>query len=789
MPLRGWPFITSLALLVLLAGLSYWFWLPKSHRAGTIQLGRLPQGVDRDRLNLVVVTLDTTRADRIGSYGGPRAIETPAFDRLAREGTLFTHAMTTAPLTLPAHASMFTGQFPPVHGIRDNGGFFLPPDAQTLAEQLRANGVKTGAFVGAFVLDSKWGLDQGFEHYADDFDLSKVRAMSLGNVQRPANEVVDRALRWLDQVRNERFFAWLHFYDPHTPYAPPEPFASRYAGRPYDGEIAFTDSQLGRVVEFLEARGLLDRTVIAVLADHGESLGEHGEGSHGFFIYEAATHAPFVIRAPFERTRGRRVTDLVRSVDLAPTVLDLLGLPPLTPTAGASLVPLMTGDQVELGLEGYAEAMYPLHHYGWSSLRALRSGRYKLIEAPRPELYDLEQDPSETQNLFAERAALGQRMQAQLRSLEDRWSNQAAAAPAPADVDPEVRERLAALGYVGSFVASSASPQTGRADPKDKIELFNLMTTARDRTKDASDAGFKEVVALLEQVVKADPQVIDGWFSLGNVYFREQRYEQAIDHFKRALELKPDYDLALINMANAYRAMGRDEAAMAGYEHYLRVDPKNAFVHYQMGEICLDREDLQCAEGHFAKALEIDPKVAAARNALGALAFKRGDISTAEQHIQAALTDKADVRLAHFNLGLIAETRGDSAEAIRQYNRELELHDNAYRAAFNLARLHQREGRPTEALALFERAVTIHPGFGEGYFYLAKAQLDNGRLDAALATAQKGLDVDSRSRVAAMGHFVIADVYVRQRKMDAAERAFAKGRRLEASIDRAGSPP
>jgi choline-sulfatase len=778
-------------LLVPLVGLALWYrFTPTSHVAGGIQLGRLPSGIERDRLNLVVVTLDTTRADRIGSYGGPRAADTPVFDRLAREGTLFVQAMTSAPLTLPAHATMFTGRFPPAHGVRDNGGFFLPPDATTLAEQLRAAGVRTGAFIGAFVLDSKWGLDQGFEHYADDFDLSKVRAMSLGNVQRPANEVVDRALPWLEQVRNERFFAWLHFYDPHTPYAPPEPFATRYAGRPYDGEIAFTDSQLGRVVEFLETRALLDRTVIAVLADHGESLGEHGEGSHGFFIYEPATHAPFLIRAPFERTRARRVNDLVRTVDLAPTMLDLLGVPPLSaPLAGTSLVPLMTGDRIELGLEGYAEAMYPLHHYGWSSLRALRAGRYKLIDAPRPELYDLEQDPREAQNLFAERAALGQRMQSQLRTLEDQWSNEASAAPAPADVDPEVRERLAALGYVGSFVANAASPQTERADPKDKIELFNLMTTARERTKNAPDGGFTEVVGLLEKVVKADPQVIDGWFSLGNAYLREQRYEEAIGYFKRALELKPDYDLALINMANSYRALGQDEAAVAGYEHYLRIDPKNAWVHYQLGEICLDRDDLACAEGHFAKALEIDPKVASARNALGALAFKRGDTSTAERQIQAALAEKPDVRLAHFNLGLIAEARGDTAEAMRQYSRELELHDTAFRAAFNLARLHQREGRTAEALALFERAVTISPGFGEGYFYLAKAQLDSGKLEAAQASAEKGLGIDSRSRVAAMGHFVIADVYARQGKMAAAERAFDRGRRLEAAVDRASASP
>lgn len=755
--------------------------------AGSTSLGALSQGTVREALNLVVVTLDTTRADRLGAYGGPHASSTPAFDRLAHEGVLFEQAMTSAPLTLPAHATMFTGQFPQAHGLRDNGGFFLPPDATTLAEQLQRAGFRTGAFVGAFVLDSKWGLDQGFDHYADDFSLSTARGGSLASVQRRADEVVDLALPWLETVQQDRFFAWLHFYDAHTPYTPPEPYATEFRGRPYDGEIAFADAQLGRVVEFLERRGLLDRTVIAVLADHGESLGEHGEGTHGFFIYESAVRTPFVIRAPFERTRARRVADLVRTADLSPTLLDLLGVPALaTPVSGTSLVPLMTGDRTQLNLAAYAEAMYPLHHYGWSALRALRVGRFKLIDAPRPELYDLELDPEEANDLFAGRRDLGDRMQVTLRNLDQTLAAAGASTTAPTTVDPEVRARLASLGYVGSFVANAAGASTdGRADPKDKIHLFNLMTSARERAKDAPEGAFSYVVGLLEQVVREDPAVIDAWFSLGNEHFKQERFKEAIGYFKRALALKPDYDLALINMAHSYRRMGDDDAALVGYEHYLRIDPKNAWVHYQAGEICLDREDLACAEHRFTTALEIDAKVAPARNALGALAFRRGDVVTAERYIRTSLEHKPDVRVAHFNLGLIAESREDLATARREYERELELHDDAYRAAFNLARLHQREGRHSDALALFERAVAISPRFAEGHFYLAKAQLDIGQAAVAMASARKGLEIDRRSRVAAMGHFVIADVHMRQGDLARAERAFEEGRSLETALEAA----
>ena len=643
---------------IVMAGTGWFFTRAARQQANGIDLGRLPAGVSRDALNLIVITLDTTRADRMGAYGATD-VETPAFDRLAREGVLFEQTMAPAPLTLPAHASIFTGKFPPEHGARDNGGFFVGPEHETLAEVVKAGGFRTGGFVAAFVLDSKWGIDQGFETYVDDFDTVRPQGRSSGDIQRPANEVVDKALPWIDSVKDGRFFAWLHFYDPHTPYTPPEPFKTRYAGQPYNGEIAFMDSQIGRLVAFLEERGLLDRTVIAVVGDHGESLGEHGEDAHGFFIYEAVTRVPFLVWAPFEALRGRRVADPVRSIDLMPTTLALLGLPMPAGTSGVSLIPLMAGAQAELGLEGYAEAMYPLHHYGWSDLRALRSGRYKLIDAPRPELYDLELDPHEQANIFEQRRALGDRMTQQLRQKSEGFTEVRAEQPA-ADIDPEVRARLAALGYVGSFVASSSDPRTDRADPKDKVALFNMMGEARESTADPGS--FDRVVGLLQRVVREDPNVIDAWFKLGNAYFRAGRWKESIEQYRRALALKPDYDLAVINIATAYRNLGDDEAALAGYEHYLRIDPKDAYVRYQVGELFLDRGDLAKAESVFNEALAIDPKVAQARNALGVIAFQRGQIEESERLIREAIALRPDVRLARYNLALIAEQRNDARD-------------------------------------------------------------------------------------------------------------------------------
>ena len=349
-----------------------------------------------------------------------------------------------------------------------------------------------------------------------------------------------------------------------------EPFLTRYKARPYNGEIAFVDHQLGRIVQQLKSTSLYDRTVIVVMGDHGESLGDHGESAHGFFIYNSVTRVPFFIRAPFEQTTARRIADPVRSVDVMPTVLDLLGIPTPKEVTGSSLVPLMTKAAVELGLEAYSESMYPLHHYGWSDLRALRAGRYKVIDAPRPELYDVERDPKEEVNLYEQRRALGDRMIAQLRTREEGFQKTEAALPA-GDVDPEARARLAALGYIGSFVANASDPRAGRADPKDKIGLFNKLGQAMDLSKEGEadrDAALPQVVALLNEVLREDPQVIDAWFMLGTQYLRGQRPDEAVEYFKKTLELKPDYDLAVINLAQAYRQLGDDEAALAGFDRY-----------------------------------------------------------------------------------------------------------------------------------------------------------------------------------------------------------------------------
>ena len=784
---RRWiPWAVSAVVLASAAALSGWWYLstrPARSERG-VELGRLTVEGGPRALNLLLITLDTTRADRIGAYGA-RDVETPVLDALAHEGVLFEQAVAVAPLTLPAHSSIFTGRFPPEHGVRDNGGFFLDDAQVTLAEVLKGRGYRTGGFAAAYVLDSKWGVSQGFDTYVDDFDLGQARGMSIGAIQRPANEVVDKALPWVAEAKDAPFFAWIHLYDPHTPYSPPEPFATRYKGHPYNGEVAFMDSQIGRVIERLKSSGLYDRTVVVVMGDHGESLGDHGESQHGFFIYNSVTHVPFMIRAPYDLMQGRTVSDPVRSVDVMPTVLDLLGIQAPKEVTGESLVPLMTGAAVELGLDAYSESMYPLHHYGWSDLRALRAGRYKMIDAPRPELYDIDEDPREAANLYEQRRALGDSMIAQLRKREQGFEKTEAPLPA-GDIDPEARARLAALGYVGSFVASASDSRAGRADPKDKISVFNLLGDALELARDGDDgegtaASFAKATALLNQVVQEDPTVIDAWFMLGTQHLKRRRASEAVEYFKRTLELKPDYDLAVINMAQAYRQLGDDDAALAGFERYLQLDPKDAYVKYQIGELWLDRGEVARAEQVFHDALALDPKVAAAKNALGVIALQRGDVEGAELLIREALAIKPTVRLAHYNLALIAERRGDLPGAEREYVQELKEHPETYKAAFNLGQLYQQVGDREGAVQALKICVASNPQFPDAYFFLAKAYVDGGtNLGEAGELARKGLEIGPTSQHAALGHYVLADVYNRQGRPGDAAREVAMGRALEA---------
>ena len=760
-----WRRLTTLALASLLA-------------AGCSGLS-LPGGSDPVRpLNVVVVTLDTLSARHLAQYGNDR-IETPAFGRVAAEGVLFEQATATVPLTLPSHSTMFTGTYPMFHGVRDNGGYYLGDEAVTLAETLGDAGWRTGAFVAAFVVDSRWGLDQGFERYHDDFDFREFERISLDTVQRRGDDVLDAALAWMDGVKEERFFSWIHLYDPHWPYDAPEPWGARagdYPGADYDAEVAFTDSLVGRLLDWLDANELADDTVLALIGDHGESLGRHREGAHGFFIYDATMQVPFLVRAPYRQIgRGLRVPGQVRGLDLMPTVLDLVGVPTPAPVQGVSLRPMLEGTTTDLDLWAYSESLYPRNHYGWSPLRALRNGVLHFISAPRPELFEVGEDPGQTRNLASDRPGQVRQLQARLDQLVAELGSDAAERHAPETLDEETRAQLAALGYLGGASRVTVDPDEPLADPKDKIVLYNLLKAAGT---DSTEDRIEDAMAKVRRVLAEDPAILEAHFVLGNLFVKREDWDGAIAAYRDALALDPEYLSAVLGLADAYRLAERYDEAAAGYRRLLDLDPNDNKAHYHLAEIHAAREEYEEALGVLERLEGTGEQRAPAHNLKGQCLLSLGRLDEAEAELRRALEMDDRLSDAWYNLALLFEERGDGSGAIEAYETRLEMAPKDFRSHFNLARLLGAMGDPVGMEASFRAALEANPDFAVGYLYLAKALLDRGELTEAEGVALRGLALGPEPAMAPFGHFVLADIYNRQGRLAEAEREV---RRAQAS--------
>jgi choline-sulfatase len=733
--------------------------------------GLLPAKAPR---HLLLVTLDTLRADHLGSYGYADA-QTPRLDALARSGLRFEKATTVVPLTLPAHSSVMTGTFPAWHGVRDNGGFYVDEAQVTLAEVLRDKGFRTGGFVGSFVLDRRWGIAQGFERFFDEFDLEKFGEVpGMDAIQRPGSEVVDKAIEWLRADHDQPFFAWVHLYDPHTPYAAAEPFRSRFPRTlkgAYDAEIASTDAQVGRLLDALELDGRLDETLIVVLADHGEMLGEHGEQTHGFFIYEAATRVPLIVAGP--GVPARVIADQVRVVDVLPTVLQLMQVPVPSAVQGVSLLPLARGGS--LSLVAHSESWYPRYHYGWSELRSVQDGRFKYIRAPRPELYDLARDPGESRNLSAEDTARLDTLARALDDLEKRTAS-ASAPVGPRPMDTETEERLAALGYVGGSVSAKHLEDRPRGDPKDKIGLYNLMKLAGTSSVEGRT---DEAIARVEQALAEDPEIVEAYMLLGNFLMKAKRPAEAISAYRQGLARDDEHQGALFSLALAYKELGRFEESRLGLERARELDPRNGKVLWQLADLFKRTGEPQKAETVIRDALARKVDEHRFLLKLGESQIEAKEFDAAEKSLTAALAKKATLATARFNLGLVYEERGQPEKAIDAYRTELDNNPKAYRASFNLAKLLQKAGRHEEAVTYFQKAVELQEDFGTGQLYLAKALLDGGDLSGAERWARHGLANKPDARMAPLGHYVLADVYNRQGRVAEANRELAAAKRLQ----------
>jgi choline-sulfatase len=559
--------------------------------------------------DVFLITIDTIRADHVGCYGN-KDVQTPALDALAADGTLFMHAYTHSPITNTSHATILTGLIPSAHGVTDFG-VPLAPQHLTIAELLKKQGYQTAAFIGAVILDSNQlapGFDRGFDYY-DNFPAKTETKERWGRVERRAGDVIRRAEDWLEKhprahPSDAPRFMWVHLYDPHDPYEPPSPFAEKYAKHPYDGEIAYADSALGGFIAGLKKSGAYQGAIIVMVGDHGEGLGEHGEETHGLFLYDSTLHVPLIIKLPIvkmptdtmpKNAHGGTVVDTqVHTTDLLPTVLSLVGAPIPAEINGESLESLMNG-QSRNGHPLLAETDYPLR-WGWAPLRALREDKAKFIEAPRPELYDLEADPHELKNLYATNVSQAQSM------------------------------RTAIAGAMAKLGAPAESHSANLPDPKDKIEVQNLLhrsMLAADDDRANDERGY------LEKAIQIDHDSAPVLRQLGELELSAQDYKKAATYLKRALELRPEDSTAAFEAGEALDKIGDYAAARDALEHSLKQMPTQIAARLLLGHVYLRLKDAHNAEDQFEAALLMDSSDKEGQVGLAEAHLANGDIASA----------------------------------------------------------------------------------------------------------------------------------------------------------------
>ena len=778
------PMGISAALLILFFALTKW--LPRKEAQYISDLKKSIKPLQVSELNILFFTLDTTRADHLGCYGY-KGIETPVIDRLAETGVLFNNATCQVPLTLPSHASIFTGTYPFYHGVRDNGGFYLEPDKITLAEVLQENGMATSAFIGAFVLDSRWGLDQGIDYYYDNFDFSKYKRISLDSVQREGGEVIEAFFEWFEGNHQKRFFSWIHLYDPHTPYEPPEPYKTQYSKWDwglYDGEIAYVDELIGRVLDRLDEKSVLEKTIIVIMGDHGEMLGEHQESTHGFFIYEAATSVPLIIHFPSSKLGGKRVDACVETIDVMPTLLQILGFPMPHEVQGQSLLPLIMENKSRQERFAYSETYFPRYHYGWSELKSLQNSRYKFILAPRPELYDILNDPQELYNIYAQEAKIGKQLEQRLKSLQEEMSAEGIEEKVPQKLDEDSREKLMALGYIGGFTSRSKLSQTENlSDPKEKIHLYNKIKMAEN---ESAENKLDDALKKLTEVIDEDPQIMEARQVRARIFLKLNRIEEAIEECKEALKVDPEYEGAIYTLAHAYKRLKKYEEAIAGHERLMQLDPRDHKPVHNVGDVYLEMKEFDKAIFYLQKAIDLEPERGArTHNLLGEAYLEKKMLEEAEAEFKKALEMSPRLSEAHYNLALVYEEKNELGKAVEEYKKEIELYPATYAAHFNLGKLYGKMDLLLKAIEHYQEAIKYKNDFGNGYLFLAKAYLDLGEnLDEAISLARKGLELAPESEYAPLGHYILADIYNRLGQMDKYYEELRKAQQLQQKFEK-----
>jgi choline-sulfatase len=648
--------------------------------------------------SVVLISVDTLRADHLGCYQASQR-GTPNIDALARTGTLFSQVSSLVPLTLPSHVALFTSTYPFVNGVQDNG-VPLGRGVVTITGVLRNRGYRTAAFVGGFVLDQRFGLNQGFEVYDSPFDLHKKTATDVGDLKRPGAQVIAAAMRWLEHNATSPFFLFIHLYDLHTPYRLPQDPRLRRGETGYRAELSEVDRVIGDFVRFLGRRDLLNKTLVVFTSDHGEGLGDHGESTHGYFIYQSTLRVPLIIHWPSEERRIKqgRIDEPASVLDIAPTVLDAIDLSQPSQMQGRSLVKPRGAEEI------YSESLYARNHFGCAVLRSERVGRYKYIDAPQPELYDLSRDPDELQNLYAEQKPKATALRERLGALRSRLP--AAGSARVHAPTPETVNALRSLGYL-SGPTSSSRLESG-VDPKERIGDFEQFGRANAL---ASAGKVEESNELLEELRNRLPGVLDIRVSLGLNRQRLNEYAPAADEFRLVVERDPLNAQAHFDLGISYFRLHQSEPAIPELEAALALEPWYTRAEELLATIYLQKRDYQTARLHLEHILSIDPDNYTARYNLGVFAAMQEKWSEAQQQVLWALHSDPDSAEAHNMLGSIDLKRGELDQATTEFNEAIHCQPQFVSAHFNLALAFQREGKRDQAANEFRETLKIDPGF------------------------------------------------------------------------------
>ena len=631
------------------------------------------------RPNVLLITIDTLRADRLGCYGYSDA-ETLTIDRIASEGIMFTNAVSHVPLTRPSHTSIFTGLYPYEHGVHDNVAPPVSKDIPILAEVLHKNGYVTAAFIASFVVNSQSGLDRGFDLYEDRIDPAKQPTQFALNLEKRGEAVYEEFAAWFRHKKSGPYFAWVHLYDPHFPYEPPAPYAAKFTDRPYDGEISYVDSIVNKIVKQIDRN-----TILIVASDHGESLGDHGENAHSFFIYDSTLSVPLIIRWPGMLQAGRKLSMQVRLIDVYPTVLEFLQIPLPRKISGISLKPWLTmPEKADPQLLSYCETLTPWLHFGWSKLQGVRAKGWKYIEAPRGELYELKQDPGELNNLFSENT---QKVQELKRWLSASGALEQKAVAAHSELDPETLEKLASLGYAG--VAPVTPPNAVLADPKDKIGDFKLFNKLiREGIEAFQNEQYNQAAAKFGELKDKGIPSFEIRYYLGRSLLRLKSYDKARTELEAALHTLPHFLPAYRDLSEAWEGMGNKKEAVKALLAGLTVSPNHPTLVQPLAWLYQRQKNIKAAEKLLVDELKAHPDDVESRFRLGAIYRDTGRAAEAMKQFQEILSRRPEDAEAHNQLGMLYGGANRMEEAVSQFSEAARLapKDDMIRHNLELAR-------------------------------------------------------------------------------------------------------